>query len=523
LLLFTWLNFLTVLSGALHGEEYGIALRMALGAGVKHLAGRTAALAALPSACVGLGAAAMMILLAWVSKLFSLPPSQPGMLISPNIPSARTFLAAAVASTVVATAAIAVAVWIRLTRVSALSLIKTPNGPSSRSLLPLMRWGLTAQAAVAIMSLALAAVTVTAAIKVPRPEFRLQADRVGVIFVEPSLHGLKEAQDTSLINSMFSVLSSRFGHDAAVSSQLPFGVFGESPARARVSTSQGAQSNRNAIGLKLGVSADFFRVMGIPMLMGSAADLADARSVVLSKSLAKVLFGDTQDARNREVLIEAGQLSQKARVAGVAEDVTRDSSQNWSDTRLIVYCPISVCFGSSAFLLLRDEDVTKATSAASNDLRTAFPGIVPSTSNSLDELISYAHTPYDLGVMVSVFLASVVVAVTIVGYIGFYRFLALSSRRDFAIRTALGATYGAMCIALLRPSLTPTVLGCVMGIGTVYYVSTRLPPAVYSGLMLWPVVIVASVALTLIICVSAITQQRSVLSPVCKHPAGSLR
>jgi putative ABC transport system permease protein len=259
------------------------------------------------------------------------------------------------------------------------------------------------------------------------------------------------------------------------------------------------------------VSADFFRVLGIPLRAGrtfAPGDLAaPTPGVVLSRSLAHELF-DTENPIGREVRIASGSRYPPYRVVGVSGDVYGDRLID--GVLRVIYFPLlgdlpptsteteqRIPFMPAGMHLVVRSTLPMA--ALVPEFRRAVSSVDPRVPlwdpRTLDAIVADTTGRTRLTMLL---LAIAAAATLFLGVIGLYSVIAYGVEgrsREFAVRIALGCTPEAVRRLVVLEGLEVAGVGLLMGVlasiaegrmlrGVLYEVSATDPVAyVAAGLV----------------------------------------
>ena len=286
---------------------------------------------------------------------------------------------------------------------------------------------------------------------------------------------------------------------AAVASTMPFysrreTEYGRGPGRPE----EGGEVSR--CGMQ-GVSADYFRTMGIQVLQGRGFGTEDRRSgarvAVVSERVARQCWPDESPLHRQLWLDPRSPNATPLTVIGVVGDVQDDWRE---ETRGTVYLPFEQWPEAAMFVMLR---------TAGNPVRQA--GAVRSTIRELDRhqpllrlkplrqvvVESMAGLHITSGVLAYMGLTALCVAAA-----GIYSVMAnsVSQRmREMGIRAALGAPRTELMRLVLGEGLRFTVLGLILGLPLALMVGHWLRHAVFGVVALHAGWVVALGALLLAI------------------------
>ncbi len=233
--------------------------------------------------------------------------------------------------------------------------------------------------------------------------------------------------------------------------------------------------NRQAILYYTWVQANYFRTLGVPLLLGSgfAAQTGQPEhSVILSESAARQLWPGRNPIGRSLRLGTGEQFHVKGeflpdgptwQVIGIAAD-TRGVESDGSDSAQ-VYLPLPEDRLRDYPILIRTRsDPMLITRALDSVVSSVDPDLVASTS-TLQEMLR--QTPSFLG---SAFAAAVATLIGLFGLLlaamgiyGTVSYIAVARTREIGIRMALGAQKRTILGLMMRDSTRPVVAGLVIG------------------------------------------------------------
>jgi putative ABC transport system permease protein len=217
------------------------------------------------------------------------------------------------------------------------------------------------------------------------------------------------------------------------------------------------------VGWIVDASADLPEVIGLRFLAGRSfsALLPDqqARSVVITRSLAAALFGDPAAAIGRTL---RSTRHPAARVAGVVADVRLRSPFLYQSTVTAIYAA-PVADERQARYLLRAGDGQGATVRAAAERALVAPArLVHARLFGGPDIRVLQNARGTVAVLLTVALMLGLVAV--MGNLAVATFLVSDRRRVISVRRALGATRADVVRHLIVETLIPTQIGCLLGL-----------------------------------------------------------
>jgi predicted permease len=216
------------------------------------------------------------------------------------------------------------------------------------------------------------------------------------------------------------------------------------------------------------VSADYFRTMGIPIVAGRFFDPHDRgkRRVIVSQNLARRLWPD-QNPIGQQCVAEWGYLEiQPSEVVGVAADIR---------TRLdrpplhMVYVADSWAYNppgapASASIVVRSiGEPTTVASAVRNAIQVSGRDVPIVALRPMSQLVALdlQDRRFQMSLTWSFALSALLLASLAI--FGVLAYSVEQRRREFGIRTALGARRTQLLSMVMRQGLTPVVAGLFAG------------------------------------------------------------
>ena len=215
------------------------------------------------------------------------------------------------------------------------------------------------------------------------------------------------------------------------------------------------------------VSADYFQTMGIPVLAGRSFGDHDRgrRQVIVSQSLARRLWPN-QNVIGQQCLAEWGPL-QLSEVIGVAGDIHTSLDQ---PPLYMVY--VADSWGEvppsaprSASIVVRSEqDPAGIANAVRNAVHHAAPDVPIVALRPMSQLVALNLEGRRFQMSLT---SSFAVSALLLASLGIFGVLAYSveqRRREFGIRSALGAQPSHLLLMVMRQGLWPVGIGLAVGV-----------------------------------------------------------
>ncbi len=285
---------------------------------------------------------------------------------------------------------------------------------------------------------------------------------------------------------------------AALTSQLPLSgdldsygyTFAAFPER---------EPGEDGAAMRYSVSAEYFAVMGIPLLRGrllDATDRADApESFLISETLARRTFGDA-DPIGQQVRFgpESDGTRQWGTVVGVVGDVKQQSLA--SENTAAFYVPTAQWrwIDPVQSLVVRTSgDAAAMTNAVKRAVWSIDRNKPITRVATMEQLIWRTASEQRFASVIYGTFAIAALLLAAVGLYGVVSGLVSERTREFGIRAALGATRGEIVRGVMGNGLLFTAIGVAIGVAgatatsrlleTLLYGVSRVDPATYGGVI----------------------------------------
>jgi putative ABC transport system permease protein len=327
----------------------------------------------------------------------------------------------------------------------------------------------------AVVQLALSLALLVGALLMTTTVRRLAAIDPGFDVDGVSLHSMDLASQgytlpraLQYLRDLDAALSSTPGLTAAFSYTYPFGsTFGQriqAPGTASVDPIE-VKTN--------GISANYFAALGIPIVKGRSFTAEETMTegdrnavVVVSRSLARRLFGDSDPLGRTVTEASSGRDSRPLVIVGVAEDVSAELASRGAE--LTVYQPIarSSLFAVRPVVLVKSALTARAASEAVRAIAARIDPTVPVAGNRAlrTQTIDRQLSGQRVFAWVLSLLGGFGFVLAAVGLYGLLAQAVTERTREFGIRLAMGATPRQIYSLVLRYAALVAGIGGVVGV-----------------------------------------------------------
>lgn len=215
------------------------------------------------------------------------------------------------------------------------------------------------------------------------------------------------------------------------------------------------------------VSADYFETVGTPIIAGRAfnareerASVADAPGIILSRTVARTLFGDA-DAVGRTVELRGFTGTTLQPVIGVAEDVRGHPR---SAAMPAAYMPLGTSVLSHGYVIVRSTVPFEQTRAlVAGVVARLDPNIPFFTAESLSATVRRTVAEEHLLARLVGLFAVLSIALAAIGIYGVIAYSVARRRHELGIRIALGARADGVIRLVSVQSVRLVLAGCAVG------------------------------------------------------------
>ena len=234
------------------------------------------------------------------------------------------------------------------------------------------------------------------------------------------------------------------------------------------------------------VGANYFSIVGIPMLLGREIGQQDTESspqvAVINETMARFYFHDSNPI-GKKIWIDTEKERQKPiEIVGVARDVKDHELREPAQRRF--YRPIYQKMNQIAAFNFEVRAAGDA-SAISDSLRKTVQSVAPTVPifsiKSVNELANRTISNEILVAKLSSFFGSLALLLAAIGLYGLMSYAVAGRTREIGLRMALGAQRANVLWLVLREALLLVIVGVVVGVPAAL-LSSRLLKSMIFGL-----------------------------------------
>jgi len=247
------------------------------------------------------------------------------------------------------------------------------------------------------------------------------------------------------------------------------------------------------------ISPGYLRAMRIPILRGRDVADSDAEALLVSRTAARMLWGDVDPIGRRVTLpLEARGVARE--VVGVTGDV-RLGSLTDATPPAAVYVFTRHEFEDVTFTLAFAIRTTVPPLTMAKPAAAAIHDVDPNQpvqqATTMDEIVEQTLAPQQFSAMLLGVFAAAAILLASVGIYSVLSYIVRGRQREIGIRAALGAGTGAVLRLVIAEALTPTCIGIAIGIAGALAAGRLMQKVVY-GVSAWDPITIGGVSLALV-------------------------
>jgi putative ABC transport system permease protein len=454
-------NLANVLLARGLARRHELTVRAALGASrrrlVRQLLTETFAIA-------GLGGFGGFLVALWVKELLRVFEPNIGVPLSIDLSLDARVFAFSAAVTLLAMVASGLAPALQVTSPQLVSNLQEGHRTTSggRRVSRLSRLLLVAQVAVSVLLVVGAALLLRGLTRLAAIDLGFDQTRIALLSVDLAMHDdASERRRTFVDDALAQVREVPGVTAAAVASRLPLG-FNRTNVTLLPEGHEFRPDQRPAFGFNR-ISPDYFRVMGIPLLIGrafTAQDRAEGpRVAIVNENLAR-RYWPAGEAIGKRLYTENGQALE---IVGVVKGSTYDTLMQ--DPQPFVYLPLAQN-GTAALTIHARTTVPPA--LLLEDLRRKLTAIDPRLPvfdvKTMDEHVAVPLLPIRMGASLLGLFGAVALGLASIGLYGALASFVSQRTREIGVRMALGAPRRKIFRFVLNQGVRPLLWGTLLGL-----------------------------------------------------------
>ncbi len=252
-----------------------------------------------------------------------------------------------------------------------------------------------------------------------------------------------------------------------------------------------------------GVSTDFFKTIGLPLLRGRAFTAADgknsARVAIVSRGLAQALYGDT-DPIGKLISNGSPDKPQWMEIVGVAGDMHASGPAQEPPHEL--YMPSAQWVNGARTILVRgNASVQTLMPSIRRAVASVDPLLAIVGAQTMDETVQQQFAYPNFLRWLLTLLGGTGLVLAAVGAYGVMAYLVSQRTHELGVRIALGATTGDVRGMIVRQGVQLGALGVIVG-GALAYATTHFAASMVYGITPRDPITFAVVAAVLLIVVA---------------------
>jgi predicted permease len=332
-------------------------------------------------------------------------------------------------------------------------------------------WGkmlVTGQVALSLLVLFVAGLLVHSLQNIRNVDLGYNREHLLLVSTDPLAAGYNKARITNFANELSTRIASLPGVRAVTSSKN--GLFSGSESGNSIKVE--GYTSKNDPDLQAAfdeVAPDYFRAVGIPMLLGRDIGLQDTATspkvAVINESMARFYFVQKNPIGRKFVIEDPDSDGAPVEIVGVARDA-RDHKLKGEVGRRF-YIPVAQSLGTLPVVNFVIRTVGNPVAVADSVRKkiNALDATVPVNGvRALDELTERAISDQILIARLSSVFAGLALLLAAIGLYGILSYSVSGRTREIGVRMALGAQRGSVLSMVLREAGKLVLLGIAIGI-----------------------------------------------------------
>lgn len=332
-------------------------------------------------------------------------------------------------------------------------------------------WGkllVASQVALSVLVLFAAGLLLRSLRNLQNVDLGYERDRLLMVRVDPITAGIKTPEGTArLMNEMRERLSHLPGVKQVAVSEL--GLFSGSDGSTTLKIENftpASEEERNVACDRVG--PDFFRVIGVPTIIGREIGIQDTASsqrvAVVNESFQKFYFHG-ENPIGRKIWVDDQKHRDKAmEIVGVVKD-TRDTNLN-KPMQPHYYMPITQVdepLGMLQFEIKTLADPATLADTVRADIKSYNPSMPILSVKTLDGLVRSTISSEIIIAKLSSFFGALALVLACIGLYGVMSYTVAGRTKEIGVRIALGAQRGNVLTLVMREAMLLVVIGVAAG------------------------------------------------------------
>jgi predicted permease len=209
------------------------------------------------------------------------------------------------------------------------------------------------------------------------------------------------------------------------------------------------------------ITPGYLRAMAIPLLRGRDFVAGDVEAMLVSRSAAKLLWGD-EDPIGRRVTLPLQSRTVLKQIVGIVGDVKQGEPSEAAAPTVYEYTR-EYSWNSLAIVLRTSVPPTSLARPASDIIHGIDPDQPIERLQSMDSVRDEMLTSQRFSAVLLGFFAAVALALASVGIYSVLSYIVRGRSREIGIRTALGARMPDVLRLVVLEGMTPTLAGIAAG------------------------------------------------------------
>jgi predicted permease len=332
-------------------------------------------------------------------------------------------------------------------------------------------WGkllVTGQVSLSLLVLFVAGLLVHSLQNIRNVDLGYNREHLLLVSTDPLAAGYNKARITSFANELAMQVSSLPGVRAVTSSKN--GLFSGSESGDSIKVE--GYTSKNDPDLQAAfdeVAPDYFRAVGIPVLLGRDIGLQDTETspkiAVVNEAMARFYFGQKNPIGRKFVIEDPESDGAPVEIVGVARDA-RDHKLKGEVGRRF-YIPVAQSLGTLAvvnFVIRTVGNPVAVAEAVRKQIKSYDANIPVNSVRALNELAERSISDQILIARLSSVFAGLALLLAAIGLYGILSYSVSGRTREIGVRMALGAQRGSVLTMVLQEAGKLVLLGILIGV-----------------------------------------------------------